>query len=234
MIKNDIKRDNDFNFNSFDDSNGVLKPQTNINISSKTIPKYVLFISKYIKIVIIFEIIVVFLISYFYLIKPKSDQLSNSIAVLKDKNVELETVKDYQNKFIDLQGSYTQIENKNKNDIQKLKDILPEDKYLPELMAQVEALAISHGLVVANINIDSSSNVNSSSGEEKTPGSADIIREIQVSVNMLGGNGTYDKVKEFLTAMENHIRLIDITSFSFDEKMSAYSIVFKTYFLQKQ
>ncbi|MDD4290071.1 MAG: hypothetical protein PHH83_02215 [Patescibacteria group bacterium] len=234
MLNNNIKKENDFNFSSFDDSNEGLKLKTNINISSKPSPKHILFISKYIIIIIIIEVIAVSLTTYFYLIKPKFNQLFNSRAVLKDKNIELESVKEYQDKFIDLQSSYSQIENKNKNDIQKLKDILPDDKYLPELMAQIEALAIHYGFVAANITIDSSSNVNSSSAEEKTSGSADIIREIQVSVNILGGNGTYDKVKEFLRAVENHIRLIDITSFSFDEKMSAYSIVFKTYFLQKQ
>ncbi|HNV97247.1 MAG TPA: type 4a pilus biogenesis protein PilO [bacterium] len=234
MLKNSIKKENDFNFNSFNESSEELKLSQNINISTKPVSRYILVLSKYIKILIILEIVLVFFVSYFYLIKPKFNQLLNSIAVLKDKNVELETVIDYQNKFIDLQNSYNKIENKNKGDIQKLRDILPEDKYLPELMAQVEALAIDQGLVLANITIDSSSNVKSSPDENETKGSSDIIREIQVSINILGGNGTYDKVKEFLKAMESHIRLIDIMSFSFDEKMTAYSIVFKTYFLQKQ
>ena len=89
---------------------------------------------------------------------------------------------------------------------------------------------------MGNISVNSSSNISSSEKKnqntEQATKNSDLIREIEVSVSILSDDGSYDKVKKFLDAMETHIRLIDITSFSFDEKMTSYSIVFKTYFLK--
>lgn len=236
MLQNN-KLENSFNANPFNGSANGLGTSTNINISSREVPKYILFISKYIKILIIIEVIMVFVLGYMYLVKPKFNQLTNSMAILKDKNTELSEIQNYQTKSEDLRKEYEDVKNQNLNDIKKLQNILPQEKELPELMAQIEALADRQGLILADITINNSSNVGSTSSSDKEKQDAannarDIIREIEVSVSILGGDGTYDKVKSFLSAMENHIRLIDITSFSFDEKMTSYSVVFKTYFLK--
>lgn len=236
MLQNN-KLENSFSANPFNGSANGLGTSTNINISSREVPKYILFISKYIKILIIIEVIMVFVLGYMYLVKPKFNQLTNSMAILKDKNTELSEIQNYQTKSEDLRKEYEDVKNQNLNDIKKLQNILPQEKELPELMAQIEALGDRQGLILADITINNSSNVGSTSSSDKEKQDAannarDIIREIEVSVSILGGDGTYDKVKSFLSAMENHIRLIDITSFSFDEKMTSYSVVFKTYFLK--
>lgn len=235
MLQNN-KLENSFNANPFNGSTNGLGASANINISSREVPKYILFISKYIKILIIIEVIVVFALGYMYLVKPKFNELTNSLAILKDKNTELSEIQNYQTKSEDLRKEYEDVKNQNLNDIKKLQNILPQEKELPELMAQIEALADRQGLILADITINNSSNIDSSSSDKAKQDVAnnakDIIREIEVSISILGGDGTYDKVKSFLSAMENHIRLIDITSFSFDEKMTSYSVVFKTYFLK--
>ncbi|HNZ86339.1 MAG TPA: hypothetical protein PLD95_01460 [bacterium] len=225
------KLNNVFDANSINESGSSA-----INISSKPISKYTIFISKHIKILVFIEIVLVFVIGYMFLIQPKLSELSASNKMLKDKNLELQKIQEYLVTSKNLNEDYQKIKTDNERQLEKLLIILPNDKELPELFAQIEALAIKQNLIVGNISVNSSSNISSSEKKnqntEQATKNSDLIREIEVSVSILSDDGSYDKVKKFLDAMETHIRLIDITSFSFDEKMTSYSIVFKTYFLK--
>jgi len=225
------KLNNVFDANSINESGSSA-----INISSKPILKYTIFISKHIKILVFIEIVLVFVIGYMFLIQPKLSELSASNKMLKDKNLELQKIQEYLVTSKNLNEDYQKIKTDNERQLEKLLIILPNDKELPELFAQIEALAIKQNLIVGNISVNSSSNISSSEKKnqntEQATKNSDLIREIEVSVSILSDDGSYDKVKKFLDAMETHIRLIDITSFSFDEKMTSYSIVFKTYFLK--
>jgi len=190
-----------------------------------------LFFSRNIKIFVILEIILIFTIGYFFFIKPEFKTLNidkESIIVKKDK---LEKLENYKIKLEQLKNTKQTIEQKNNDYVQKLYDILPQKQDLPQIMAQVEALVDSYGLVLGSIQISApQENVETATDTTNAP-MGENIKEIQVSVLVIGGDGSYDKVKQFLEGIEGHIRLFDVTSFSFDPTMTTYSIIFKTYYL---
>ncbi len=230
-----INRINSFDGNSFNEKGG------SVNITVKQTSKSTIVIYKYFKLIVVLEVLFVFVLGYYFLINPKIQQLLESREILKNKTLELETLKQYQVKSRDLETAYQKIKTAKTAELGELKNILPQERDLPELIAQTEALVMSQGLIPGNITINSSGKSRvqkqSQDGTEVTRESTetaqdDLIKEVEISLSVLGGDGTYLKVKKLLDAMEKHMRLIDITSFSFDEKMTSYSIIFKTYYLK--
>lgn len=208
-----------------------------VNMTMKEVSKFWVSISKYLKFVVLIEILLILGFGYLLLIGPQLNKLSDLNSNLKNKKDQLKILEDYQNQTKNLENSYAKIKNAKISELGDLKNILPQEKDLPELIAQVEALTLYQGLILGNITINNSGTSqtekqNKQNTEEQKSIENELIKEIEVSVTILGGDGTYEKVKKLLDAMENHIRLIDITSFAFDEKMTSYSIIFKTYFLK--
>jgi Tfp pilus assembly protein PilO len=148
--------------------------------------------------------------------------------ILSSKAQVLEEAKNLQVKVEELRKERDTVASLDSQNLKKLYEVLPQKQNLPEIMAQIDALIRKQDLVLGSIQID---NPQDSSADGETPAIDKRIKSIQVSIFILGGDGSYEKIKELLDALEKHIRLIDITSFSFDPEMTTYSIIFKTYYL---
>jgi len=188
---------------------------------------------KNIKIIVVLEVILIFLFGYFFLIKAEFVSLSEekkSISLKKDK---LEEIQKYEKRLDRLASEQKKIDGQDDKYTNMLYDILPQKQNLPEIILQVQGLVNYYGLVLDDISImapqetDSKNQNNSNEGNEK-------IEEITVTVSVSGSNGGYDKLKDFLRGIERHVRLFDVTSFSFNGEMTTYSIVFKTYYLKNE
>lgn len=200
-----------------------------IKVSSiKKDSKFVIWLIKYKKVFILFEIIIFFTLSYVFLLGPEFAKLIANKQILSSKEQVLEEAKKLQSKVGELKKERDIVEGLDNQNLKKLYEVLPQKQNLPEIMAQIDALVRKQDLVLGSIQID---NPQESSVEEETPEIDKRIKTIQVSIFVLGGDGSYEKVKELLDALEKHIRLLDITSFSFDPEMTTYSIIFKTYYL---
>lgn len=207
------------------------------------------FLNKNLRIIIFFEIVIIFIIAYFVAIAPQVKSLTSDFKLIQDKKEKLQEIKKYKDDIETLKQSRDSLISQNNNNIQKLSEILPQKQNLPELMAQIEALVNSYGLVLGSIQMDApqestatasttqASTVKKTNPKSKTQteGTSSInsnIKEVQITMFVLGGTGSYDKLKEFLNGLEEHIRLFDITSFTFDQKMTTYNIILKTYYLE--
>lgn len=190
--------------------------------------KFIIWLIKYKKVFILFELIIFFVLSYVFLIGPEFAKLITNKQVLSSKEQVLIEAKNLQSKVGELRKERDTVESLDNQNLKKLYEVLPQKQNLPEIMAQIDALVRKQGLVLGSIQID---NPQESSAEEETPEIDKRIKAIQVSIFVLGGDGSYAKVKKLLDALEKHIRLLDITSFSFDPEMTTYSIIFKTYYL---
>lgn len=218
-------------------NNSLNTKSDSVNVTMKEVSKFWISISKYLKFVVLIAILLILGFGYLLLIGPQLNKLSDLNSNLKNKKEQLQILEDYQKQTKGLENSYAKIKNAKISELGDLKNILPQEKDLPELIAQVEALTLYQGLILGNITINNSGapqvqKQNTQNFEEQKSIENELIKEIEVSVTILGEDGTYEKVKKLLDAMENHIRLIDITSFAFDEKMTSYSIIFKTYYLK--
>ncbi len=186
-------------------------------------------LAKNIKIIVVLEIIIIFVFGYFFLLKAEFASLKQEKDLISLKSSKLEEIQKYQVKFNALKLATKQIEDK-KNVYQgDLYDVLPQKQNLPEILLQVEALVNHYGLILRDIQISAPQNV------KEEPSKIDNnIEQIEVSISVFGGTGSYDKLKDFLEGIEKHIRLFDVTSFSFDSGMTQYRIVFKTYYLKNE
>lgn len=226
----------------------------NVNLSSsvgsdsrqlREVPKYIINIFKYLKLLILIEIILVLVFGYFFLIKNKLSSINEKRTAITEREKEVNDLINYKSKSEELAKKYEAIKASKSSDIEKIKAVLPSESDLPGIMAQIEALVKENGMELGSISMsgletsDNSSKTSSIKGVSKSATSttsSDIsdIKEVNVTMFVFGSNEGYDKIKSFLSALENHIRLIDVTSFTFDEKMSSYSINFKTYYLANE
>lgn len=195
--------------------------------------KFAGWLIKYKKVFIFFEIIILFSIAYTFLFGPELSMVITNKQTLFSKGKSLEAAKDFKLKVEELKKERDGIMNQDSQNIKKLYEVLPQKQNLPEIMAQIDALARKHDLVLGSIQIENTQEETEGDAlaEDSTVDIGSRIKAIQVTVFILGGDGSYGKVKELLDGLESHVRLLDITSFSFDPQMTTYSIIFKTYYL---
>jgi len=128
----------------------------------------------------------------------------------------------------------------NQEILQKLDSILPNNKDIPNLLVQIEALANDSGIVFNDMAI--------SAAEEKASSKAQEVRTGEVSQgNLPTGysavsislklSASYESFKSFLRAVENNLRLVDVDSISFSNQAKEegnnvfdFEMVLKTYY----
>lgn len=149
---------------------------------------------------------------YFYLLKPKYQSLKGiSGLIAGNLKISLQAKKEYFENLSDLEEFY---DNLNEEDKEKLEQILPFEKDLPNLFVHFESLVKQSGLKLNSIDF--------SEGSVK-----EIIKILDVKLSLTGGD--YLTFKKFLDRLEKDIKIIDITSISFSKE--GYDLKFRTYYL---
>jgi len=120
----------------------------------------------------------------------------------------------------------TRLYSDNKESIDKINFILPRERDLPNLIIQLEALVLEQGLLLEQLEL--------SVAEEGTSGKAEELRTTKttamnyhtVDIN-LGFMGNYSAFKNFLKAVEENMRLMDVDSISFSPESEENPGIFK-------
>jgi Tfp pilus assembly protein PilO len=202
----------------------------------KKVSKFSVFIYKHFKLIIFFEVILILIIGYFFIIRKELSEIEDYGRLISQKQEELKKIKEYRGDSLEFEKKYNVIKEDIEEDINKLYDILPPKQNLPNIMAQIEALVNNHGFMLGSISmtpekegvISNNKLPLLNSGEEEK---VDLIKEVNINIFVFSEEGGYDRAKELLDAFEHHIRFTDIISFSFQEDMKSYSIILKTYYL---
>jgi Tfp pilus assembly protein PilO len=215
----------------------VLEEETKIKTQDfEKVSQFSVFIYKYFKLIIFFEVVLILAIGYFFIIRKELSEIKDYEGLVLQKQEELRKIKEYKSDSLDFEKQYNILKKDIENDINKLYDILPPKQNLPNIMAQIEALVNNHGFMLGSISMSpgkekaiSENNLPLlNSGEEEK---IDLIREVDIKIFVFSEEGGYDRVKELLNAFEHHIRFTDVISFSFEEDMESYSMILKTYYL---
>jgi len=140
---------------------------------------------------------------------------------LEETKERVEALQSYLNDLKDLRDSYDKFSTQQ---IQQMKDILPESKDFPALFVVAQDIGERNGLVIDGVSF---SELSGDSGVSSN-GITDI-REVDVSLQVSEGN--YSDLKNYLSDLEHHLRLFDITSISFSDTDGPYTINMKTYFM---
>ncbi|MFA5069868.1 MAG: hypothetical protein WC528_01165 [Patescibacteria group bacterium] len=193
-------------------------------------------------------IAIVLIIGYTSVIKPKWSEIQQ--AGIFDYNKEKKSLEE-NNQYLDrLKASLEKYNGINKAEVDKISRIIPSSDSVSDLFVLFEELAKTSDLNLDSINISSAKSL---TGESSTPTGTSPTTEVKAvtpaSKNIyvqdialhLSGAKNYENLKEFLEILEKEMRLIDVTSLSFDSKNfenneseSDISLNLKTYNYQEK
>ena len=182
--------------------------------------------------ILIFLIIVI--LGIWFLIWPeisKSQKIAKEF--LPEKMQEIDLLGKYTAKIKDLETLVSNIDNQYGRSLDLLRQVLPAQANVPELIAQVDALTRKSGFEMNSIDITESG----ATGLVKRGGTKNIqinntpLRLVNINLSVTGGN--YPSFKILLDNIEKNIRLLDLNSVSFSGGTSeavGYSLNLRTYY----
>lgn len=111
----------------------------------------------------------------------------------------------------------------NKETLNKLEYIVPKEQEVPNLIVQLETIAVKGGLVLREVGF---------TAEKKDATTQENYESLIVNMNL---TGDYAALGRFLSAVEENIRLMDVKSITFTTQSEAasifnFNVVFKVYY----
>ena len=190
---------------------------------SQNIQLQIIFV-RYYKIFIIIGAALILLLSYFFILKPKYEQVGIG------GNYNLKAVKDEVNKreiFLkDLSGLTNHYQQINANDLARINQALPQGKDVAGLLVQLQNLAENNGLLLASVSVNDPTEA--MAGKD---GKSDI-QQLSVNLSLIGSqNNVYRQLKGFLNSLETNLRLFDVSAVYFTPGSPAFSVNLITYYL---
>ena len=126
--------------------------------------------------------------------------------------------------LIEEQELITKVENlvklyeDNKESVDKINYIIPSGEDIPNLIVQLEALAFEQGLVLGKIEMTSRETGQEGGGDTQQEKPAEGYKILTINISMMG---TYTAIKNYLLAVEENMRLMDVNSLKFSSKSGA-------------
>ena len=209
-------------------------------------------LSKYFRLILIVLIIIILIIGYTSVIKPKWSEIQQ--AGIFNYNQEKKSLEERSQYLDRLKVSLEKYNNINQAEVDKISRIIPSSESLPDLFVLFEQLAKTSDLSLDSINISTGKSLGDATGtaaaspsaststtgvQAATPSSKNIyVQDIALDFS---GAKTYEGLKKFLEILEKEMRLIDVTSLSFDpkgfeggESESGINLNLKTYYYYQE
>ncbi|MFH0819987.1 MAG: hypothetical protein V1892_03070 [bacterium] len=203
---------------------------------------------KYFYLIIFLIIVIIGLIGYYYLFLPKIEQIRELQDVdFSAKQTDFSKKSEHLKKVEALQKNYQTI---NADDLEKIKQVIPEGPDLSGLFVQLQSLGREFDLQLISVAVtEEKSNQGKGTVKEgisfnlpgqEAPSQAlsglNNVKKLNINLQYQG-LGNYASFKSFLLGFENHIRLFDINNLSFTlaktgEKSGMINLNFTTYYLE--
>lgn len=183
-------------------------------------------IARYYKIFIIILLIFIISFSYYFILKPKYEQVGiGGKYNLETLKKELKKRQGYLKNLKELNGNYRKI---SKKEIDKLGKVLPKEKDIAGIFVQLEELTLKNDFLLTSININEiPSSIESNNDEALT------INKLSITLNLVStGSNSYNNLKLFLADLEDNLRLFDINAVYFSPGSTLYSVSLFTYYLE--
>jgi len=188
------------------------------------------FLSDYFNWVVAGIVVIVFIAGFFVLLLPKYQQTVNFLDVFnKQQLLDASTKQNELNKIQQLVASYNSID---KSSIDKVNAIAPVGHNQEELFTEFNHLIASYQLFLSSISISVSDGYTNQNLMPTTPADAAIVaglRTAHVSIS-ISGLTSYDSFKNFLTAMQNNLHLMDILGVSYGADTKGLELNIDTYY----
>ncbi len=189
------------------------------------------FLSDYFGFIVAGLVILILAIGFFMLLKPKYDQMMQVIGTInKQEESDFENKKRELQKINNLLKSYGDIDEAYKN---KIYSILPVRENKEEIFSEINYLVSRNGLILENVNLTEGGGYDISdslpAGGENYLASGEIKR---VSISMRVRGTDYESFKNFLSAIENNLPVLDVVNLSFDPGSKSANFMLMTYYIQ--
>lgn len=183
---------------------------------------------KYNKAITLFLVIIILVFSYYFILKPKYEQVGGSGSYnLSNGKEDYVKRKSY---LLDLKKLVTNYRQISQQDLNKLKEILPDQEDTASLFVQFQALAIENNFLLAGVTINEVPEKEKSS--KKLPSE---IKKLNITLELVGDQKQgYLQLKEFLSSLERNLRLFDVNSIYFSPDSANYSINIFAYYYKPQ
>lgn len=197
-----------------------------------------MFLVRYFKWLVVLFVLIVFISSYIFLIKPKYQKITQLVGANKiSREQKYLERKEYLAGIKDLINIYKKI---NLSDIKKVNLILSKGNNYEELFTQLESIVLKSGLLIKSLKIDSEEYVGKenilkkpkiSRKESGTDSSLPSeIGRIKVTLSIIGVD--YFSLKNILNNIENNLMIMDIISLDFQPSNNSVDLDFYTYYLK--
>ena len=192
---------------------------------------------RYFKWLIAFLVLVVFILGYFFLLKPKYEEIAKLTGdgQLSQEQEYLER-REYLDKLKNLVAVFQSVKS---SEIKKIDYILKPKDVPEELFSQVEAIVKKNGLLLKSLKIesggeeskDSSQKVSRTTEEKTEVALPPEIGKTKATLEVLGVD--YFGLKSLLASMENNLMLMDVASVNFAPEGNSAQLTFYVYYLKE-
>jgi len=187
-------------------------------------------LSDYFVFFIVGVVVVILSFGFFFLLKPKYDQTKQLISVInKQEEADFESKKNELQKIKDLLQAYKDIEENYKK---KINSIVPYRENKEEIFSEINYLVTRNGLLLQSVNLSEGGGYDIS--DSLSLGGKDYLAsgEMKKVTISFGVRGTdYEVFKNFLSATENNLPLLDVVSLSFDPNNKVSNFLIDTYYI---
>ncbi len=184
---------------------------------------------RYYGIVIFLFIIIIIASSYYFILNPKYQEARvGGRYNLNSLQQELNKRSSYLTDLKLLDSNYKKISS---SSIEKMKMILPEERDIAGIFVQLEHLAQENGIFLAGISV----NETESDDRNIQISEKGRAKRLSISLNLISvnENGDYREIKNFLSSLENNLRLFDVNAVYFSPTSPNYSINLFAYYYEK-
>ncbi|MDD5527509.1 MAG: hypothetical protein PHO56_00845 [Patescibacteria group bacterium] len=189
-----------------------------------------IFLSDYFNWIVAGIVAVVFLFGFFALLLPKYEQAVNYIRIVNQQQVSDTSAKlDELNKTEQLIAAYKNIDKKY---VDKVNAIAPAVQNKEELFSELNYLVSVNQLFLQSVSLSVNDGYQDfgllpiSPEQQKI---ADSLQTVTVTLSVAGIKN-YETYKNFLTALENNLRLMDVLNISFTPNAGSTSFTINTYY----
>jgi len=190
-----------------------------------------IFLNNYFNIIIVFIVIIMLLISYFAVIKPKYDETMTAIQDNIDQQQKLYA--EQEKKLIALRTVSDLYKKIPQADLKKFNSVLPDNFVKERLFGELEEIVTQNGFKVDSIEIFDEKKIQDAESSDPNfkPTLSPKIGEVKLQMSISAID--YAGLKNLLTIFENNLRLFDVSAVSFSPGGNTAQITLSTYYYKK-
>ena len=187
-------------------------------------------------VLIVIGTILISAVSYFAVVQRQLAQVGpGELFDIDDINRRVEEKENY---LADLKKIKDNIESIDQEDLEILSGIIPTGKDIPELLSQLEAISRQSGVDLISVRFSEVEENSQTTVRQRLKGqeAQAATKKMSVNVQSLGvrlefSAYTYPRFKNFMEALQTHIRLFDLKTFSYDTERDVHNLTLDTYYI---